>query len=159
MWVELPTWAIILLNVIGIPVVHILISWIMLRLPLTQFSPECGFFQIRAWEEQGRFYEQVFRVRAWKDRLPDAGPWFAGFSKSKLQERTREYFIEFRLETCRGELAHWLQLIVISFFIIWNPYPANLVILAYAFLSNLPCLISQRHTRCRLERVLANESF
>lgn len=157
MLIELPVIATILLNAMGIPIVHLATSWWSLRLPLANFQPEKGLFRIRGWEGEGRFYERFFRVRAWKDSLPDAGPWFSGFSKSGLRERTRDYFIEFRAETCRGEFAHWVQLIVISLFVIWNPYPANLVIIGYALLSNLPCIISQRHTRARLTRVLASE--
>ena len=54
------------------------------------------------------------------------------------------------LETRRGEFSHWIQWILITGFIAWNPFPANLVIIAYAFASNVPCLLNLRHTRQRL---------
>lgn len=157
MWIELSPWVIVALNVLGIPLVHIAISWWSLRLPLADFQPNNFFYQIRSGEVA--CYERLFRVRSWKDRLPDAGPWFSGFSKSTLQQRSRSYLTEFSLETCRGEFAHWIQLLLISLFIVWNPFPANLVIVGYAILSNLPCLISQRHTRGRLRRVLGGERY
>ena len=57
---------------------------------------------------------------------------------------------KFLIETCRGEFSHWAQTLLIITFITWNPFPANLIIVTYAILSNLPCIISQRHIRCRL---------
>lgn len=154
MWIELPAIWIVVLNVLGIPVVHMLVAWWSTRLSLKRFRPSAPFYRLRKWEGGGRFYERVLLVRAWKDRLPDAGPWFSGFSKGGLKSRDRAYLEEFNQETCRGEFSHWMQTVVILVFLIWNPYPANLVIFCYAFLSNLPCIISQRHTRCRLEKVL-----
>lgn len=153
MFLELPSLWIALLNIIGIPSVHLLIAWWSTRLPSHLFRVDSFVFRARAWERGGKTYEKLFQVRKWKDRLPDGASWFSGFSKSSLQSRDRGYLQAFRLETCRGEFSHWLQMLVISAFLIWNPFPANLIILAYALLSNLPCIISQRHTRARLTKV------
>ena len=153
MLVELPNLWIILLNVVGIPTVHLLIAWWSTHLKAEYFSPHSPFFKCRRWEQGGKIYEQLFRVRDWKDRLPDGAAWFSGFAKSSLQSRQQDYLREFASETCRGEFSHWLQGLAILSFIAWNPFPASLVIVLYAILSNLPCIISQRHTRCRLARV------
>ena len=52
-------------------------------------------------------------------------------------------------ETRRGEAAHLAQLVVISGFSLWTPWPWALVILAWALASNLPCLALQRYNRLR----------
>ncbi len=154
MFIELPALAIVLLNVIGIPVSHLLIAWRTTRLASERFQPQSPLFRIRTWEKHGTFYERFFRVRAWKDKLPDGASWFSGFAKGSLQSRDQAYLTDFRIETCRGEFSHWVQMTAILLFVIWNPYPANTVIIVYAILSNLPCLVSQRHTRARLNKVL-----
>jgi glycosyl-4,4'-diaponeurosporenoate acyltransferase len=154
MFIELTPWAIALLNIIAIPVAHLAIAWWSTRLSSSHFRPSSFLFRSRKWERQGEGYQRLFRVRAWKDSLPDGAAWLSGFAKGSLRSRDPEYLRQFRVETCRGEFSHWLQMIVISVFVVWNPFPANFVIWGYAFLSNAPCIISQRHTRARLSRFL-----
>jgi len=154
MWIELPAISIVLLNVLGIPSVHLLLSWGVTHLSASRFRPEGLLYRSRAFEAGGRFYERVFLLRRWKGLLPDAAPWFSGFSKKSLLSTDPAYLARFRVETCRGEFAHWAQLCVISSFVLWNPFPANVVIILYAVISNLPCIITQRHTRLRLGRVI-----
>ncbi|GHC58118.1 hypothetical protein [Roseibacillus persicicus] len=154
MLVELPPLWIALLNIIGIPCTHLLLAWWSTALPSSLFSPNSFLYRTRAWERGGSLYEKVFQVRLWKDRLPDGASWFAGFAKGSLKSRDPDYLRQFQVETCRGEFSHWVQTIVISLFVIWNPFPANLIIIGYALLANLPCIISQRHTRARLGKLL-----
>ena len=97
-----------------------------------------------------KFYEKHLFIRRWKHLLPDGAPWFDGFPKKKLKSTEPDYLRKFILETRRGEFSHWIQWILITGFIAWNPFPANLVIIAYAFASNVPCLVNLRHTRQRL---------
>lgn len=155
MLVELPALWIVVLNVLGIPLAHLLLAWWSTRLPRQRFQPDTFLYRPRGWEQGGKFYQKVFRVRSWKDRLPDGASWFSGFAKGSLTSRDPDYLREFQIETCRGEFSHWMQSLVISTFIIWNPFPACLVIIAWALLSNLPCIISQRHTRARLFSLLS----
>jgi glycosyl-4,4'-diaponeurosporenoate acyltransferase len=102
-------------------------------------------------------YEKVFFIRRWKHLLPDGAPWFDGFPKKKLESTEPGYLRKFILETRRGEFSHWLQIIAITGFIAWNPFPANLIIISYALASNLPCLLNLRHTRQRLLPVLQKQ--
>ena len=63
------------------------------------------------------------------------------------------YLARFRVETCRGELAHWLVFASALFFL-WNTPAVGLVMIGYATVANLPCILVQRVNRCRLNRVL-----
>ena len=154
MWIELPPLWIGLLNGIGIPAAHLLVSWAFSAMPATVFHPDGFCFRRRHWEQRGRIYQRLFRVRRWKTLLPDAATWFNGFAKAKLQSTAPDYLETFIVETCRGESAHWVQLAVITGFILWTPWPFCLIILAYALASNLPCIINLRHTRIRLHGLL-----
>lgn len=153
MLLELSSLWVALLNVLGIPAAHFGLSWAFTRMPAAWFRP--GTRPFRRWPgERLWIYEQVWRVRSWKDRLPDAAAWFGGFAKRRLDRRDADYLQRFRIETCRGEAAHWAQWIVISGFVIWTPWPWALVLPGYAALSNLPCILLQRHNRLRLDQVL-----
>lgn len=150
MWIELPVPWILAINCLGIPAAHLLVSWATTRLPASLFQSRRPGKVGASWELP--LYERLFLIRRWKGRLPDAAPWFKGFSKRSLVSTDPGYLRDFIVETRRGEFSHWIQWAVITGFVAWNPYPANLVIIAYAALSNLPCIVSLRHTRLRLAR-------
>lgn len=149
MLVELSNTQIILANCLGIPLAHFAISWLCEQIPRQVFHrhlPPSG--------TPNPIFKRLFLIHHWKQLLPDAAPWFSGFPKAHLTSLDEAYLKRFIAETRRGELAHWLQWLVISSFIIWNPFPANLIILSYAVLLNLPCLLNLRHTRQRLIALL-----
>lgn len=156
MWLELSNFWVAVLNVIGIPAAHFGLSWWFTRMPAAWFRP--GGVPFRAWPgESSGFYERVFRIKSWKHLLPDAAGWFGGFAKRRLRGRDPGYLLLFQIETCRGEAAHWAQWIVISGFVVWTPWPWALVLPVYAALSNLPCILLQRHNRLRLDKVLEGD--
>ena len=155
MWVELPNLWIVVLNVIGIPLIHLGISWVFTKMNRSRFNPAGPLYRARTWEREGDVYQKLFRIRAWKGFLPDAAPWFDGFAKGKLKDKDPDYLKAFIAETCRGEAAHYAQIPGILLTLIWNPWPvAAGVMIIYAFFSNLPCLILQRFTRARLRHFL-----
>ncbi|HBF17653.1 MAG TPA: hypothetical protein DDW37_08460 [Verrucomicrobiales bacterium] len=146
MWLEFSNLTIILLNCLGIPAVHLAIAWLCEQFGDHRFVrclPSVA-------PKPNNFYEKSLFIRRWKRLLPDGAPWFDGFPKKKLKSTEPDYLRKFILETRRGEFSHWIQWILITGFIAWNPFPANLVIIAYAFASNVPCLLNLRHTRQRL---------
>ena len=128
-------------------------------LPAERLGADGWLYRARPWERGGALYE-FLGVKRWKDRLPDAGPWFAGgFAKRDLSSRTGEYLSRFSLETRRGELAHWLAMTAAPFFFLWNrPWVGGLMA-AYALAGNLPCVIAQRYNRARLARLLEKKSL
>ncbi len=73
-----------------------------------------------------------------------------GFPKKKLRSRDVDYLQIFYLETCRAEYAHWLTMCGVVPFCLWNEWWAALIMLAYALIVNLPCIIAQRYNRARL---------
>lgn len=155
MWLELSNLWIVILNALGIPAIHLGISWWFTKLDRDRFHPDSWLYRERSWEAGGRIYQTLFQIRRWKHLLPDAAPWFDGFAKGKLGDKNPVYLRAFIAETCRGEAAHYAQIPGILLTLIWNPWPvAAIVMIVYAFASNLPCLLLQRFTRARLRGLL-----
>ncbi len=151
---DLPDLAIVALNVVLIPVIHLGLSLLFTRMPRTWFDPQHPLYTEKPGENGGRLYETAFHIRRWKNAIPDGATWFTGGFAKKLTSTDPAFVRDFIAETCRGEAAHLAQLIALLGLLAWNPWPANLVIIVYAFLSNFPCIILQRHTRFRLQRFL-----
>lgn len=155
MWLELPPLWIVLLNIVGIPGIHLAVSWIFTRIPRGRFHASHPLFREIRWEDGGAFYQRWFLIRQWKGLLPDAAPWFDGFAKGKLTDKDPNYLRDFIAETCRGEAAHYAQIPALWICLIWNPWPvAAGIIMIYSVISNLPCLLLQRFTRARLRHFL-----
>ncbi len=142
-------------NVLAWLAIHLSFPWAFTRMPASIFRPEGWIFRRRGWEEDGRIYRGLFQVHRWKDLLPDGAALFrGGFRKKSLREREEGYLERFRVETCRGEAAHWAVLAAAGLFFLWNPPWVGLIMIAYGAAANLPCVIVQRYNRIRLERVI-----
>jgi glycosyl-4,4'-diaponeurosporenoate acyltransferase len=115
--------------------------------------------RLRRFEQGGRWYERRLRIKRWKDRLPEAGAFFAGgVSKKHLVGRDPASLQRFVLESRRAELTHWWVLGVGPLLFLWNPVWLAVVMCVYAAAANVPCLLVQRYNRARLLRVLARAS-
>lgn len=155
MLVELPIAGIALLNVAAWLVIQLGLAWTMTRIPAVQFNPRSAWAQLWNWEKSGRAYEKVFSIKRWKDSLPDAASWFkCGFAKAKLRAHTTDFLEQFLRETWRGEVTHWLALLAVPVFAIWNPGWGVAVNAVYAVTANLPCIFVQRYNRSRFLRIL-----
>ena len=145
--IELPVKWIITLNCVGWPLIQMGLAWLFTRMPADWFNAPLGP------SGNGWAYRRLFRVRQWKDHLPDAASWFAGgFAKRSIASSDPHYLQDFIRETWRGELCHWTALAFTPLFFLWNPWWADLVCLAYALAANLPCILAQRYNRARLTR-------
>ncbi len=153
--IELPLLTTILIDSAAWLVLHLGLAWAVTQLPASAFSPRGWLFRERGWERGGALYERLFRVHRWKRLLPDGAALFRrGFRKKRLLSRDPAYLARFRVETCRGELAHWLVLASAPLFFLWNPPRVGLLMIGYAVLASLPFIVAQRYNRCRLSRLL-----
>jgi glycosyl-4,4'-diaponeurosporenoate acyltransferase len=126
----------------------------MTNIPLSLFDAEFCLYKQRKWEKDGKIYVRMFRLKKWKRRLPDGAALFKkGFKKKHLKGLDSVYLDSFIRETCRAELTHWIMFLFSAVFFIWNPWYVGIVMIAYAILVNLPCIIIQRYNRIRLTRV------
>ena len=155
MLVELPIIWTTLLNVLAWLVIQLGLAWTMTQISSVRFNPRSAWARLWQWEKSGRAYEKVFAIKRWKDSLPDAANWFkGGFAKAELRAHTPDFLEQFLCETWRGELTHWLALLTLPLFAIWNPGWGVAVNITYAVAANLPCILVQRYNRARFLRVL-----
>jgi glycosyl-4,4'-diaponeurosporenoate acyltransferase len=146
MLIELPVPATIALNVGGWAAIQLLCAWAFTRMPADRFGAPRPF----AWERNGRIYDRLFHPRKWKHLLPEGAAWFAGgITKSGLLSRDPATRRAFMRETWRGELCHWCAMAWTPVFFLWNPWWADLIIVAYALGANMPCILVQRYNRAR----------
>ena len=131
-------------------------GYLVHHLPDAFLDEDGWLFRERSWEHEGRLYTRVFRVRRWKRLLPEAGNFFnGGFDKRHLACRDAGYLGAYVRETRRAELGHWLAVVPVPVFFVWNRPPLAWCMPVYAIAVNGPCIIAQRFNRIRLLRVLA----
>ncbi len=147
---------IIVLNVLGWPIIHYLVSKWSFKQDLKIFDRPIWILKPFKWEQKGQSYIRYFAVKKWKNSLPDGAKLMGHqFSKNSIVSRDRAYLNNFLLETRRGEFAHWLTMAFTPIFFIWNPPWASFVMVAYALIANMPCIIAQRYNRHVLQRILS----
>jgi len=154
MLLHLPTLPTILLDIAAWLIIHMGVSYSMTHIPLRSFDTGFWLYKQRKWEKNGKIYARIFRLKKWKKRLPDGAALFKkGFKKKHLKALDDVYLDDFIRETCRAELTHWIMFLLNPVFFIWNPWWVGIVMIVYAILVNVPCIIIQRYNRIRLKRV------
>ena len=155
MLIELSIAWVIGLNIIAWLVIQFGLAWGFTQLSAERFNPHNLFARTKNWERDGRFYERTVGIKRWKDKLPDASRMFrGGFAKANLQTASPEFLERFLRETWRGELVHWLALLAIPVFCVWNPWWGVAVNPLVALAVNFPCILALRYNRARFLRVI-----
>lgn len=159
MLVDMPTLWTIVLDFVAWFVIHVGVSYVVSRPRADSFDPNGWLYRERHWEREGRTYEKLFGVKRWKRLLPDGAALFkGGFRKKRLQTADSEYFSLFVRESCRAELTHWVVFAFGPLFFIWNPWYVGIVMIVYATVVNMPCIVTQRYNRIRLTRLLGRRA-
>ena len=134
-------------------VIHLGVSMSVAKIKPDAFDPESWLYRGRSWERKGKIYKAFLGVKKWKRVLPDGAAVFkSGFRKRHLKNGDALYIQRFILETCRAELAHWVIFVFSFVFFIWNDWWVGMIMVAYALIANMPCIIAQRYNRARLRR-------
>ncbi len=148
--VNLTFWGTLLANVAAWAVIHTGSGYYVHRLPLERLRHDGWLLRPRRWERQGRTYQRVLRIRAWKDNLPEAGAFFSGgVSKRALTGSLAGGLPRFVAETRRAERGHWLAVAAGPLFALWNPPSGLGLMVAYGVIVNAPFIAVQRYNRLR----------
>lgn len=146
-------WA-IAINIVVWLVIHVGVSMSIAKMRPESFDPQSWLYRERTWERGGSTYKAGLKIKRWKKFLPDGAALFkGGFRKKRLGNPHAAYIQRFILETCRAELTHWVILLFSIIFFIWNSWWIGMVMIVYGFLTNMPCIVTQRYNRVRLKRV------
>lgn len=151
----LSTFWTIALDILAWLLIHMAVVMLMVRIPRERFDPGGVLYRVRSWEDRGRTYERIFRIKSWKSLLPDGATWMQGrgFPKRELASRDASYMEAFLIETCRAELTHWTIVLFAPFFFLWNKPLVGWIMIGYALAENLPLIMAQRYNRARLAEV------
>lgn len=111
-------------------------------------------YDITKPEQSGELYQRYLAIRKWKRHLPEAGDMLEyGFNKRRLMSFDRGALHRYGLETKRAEYTHWWLLGLGVVPLLWAQGFLTWVVPAYALAANVPCLLTQRYNRARLQRV------
>ncbi len=149
----------IALDLVAWLAIHLWTAWLGSRLPARKLARDSWLCRQRAWEHGGELNARSFGIRRWKHLLPDGASLFPdGFAKRHLRATSSEYLETFIRETRRAELSHWLAVLAVPVFFVWNPWWVGLAMLGYALAANGPCIITQRYNRARLLKVVTQRA-
>jgi len=147
----------IAVNTLGWLVLQLSLAAMAIRMDSHRFASDNWFYRVSASEVE--FYRRWLLIRRWKNWLPDGATWVGGgFRKKTLEGRKSEYLSQLVVETRRGEAAHWLMMASFPIFFLWNPPWAWIVIVMYATVANLPCILVQRYNRRAAQRLLLHRN-
>lgn len=148
----------VLLDAAAWAVIHLATGYAAHRLPASRLDRDGPLLTRRPFECDGRWYRERLRIERWKDRLPEAGAFFAGgVSKRHLQPGDEGLRLLVR-ESRRAELAHWWALLASPVFVVGNPPVAVALHVGYGVAFNLPFIAVQRYNRFRAQSVLTCRS-
>ncbi len=146
---------IIIMNFVLLIVWHIVILVLSRMIRDSYFSPKKSMYIERKWEDRGRFYINILKIKKWKDKLPQYVP-KNGFSKrnlEKISKLNKKYIDKFIAETCRAEWNHFMCCMywVVAVFVNSGFYV--FLFSCISIVINLPFLFIQRFNRIRLNKI------
>lgn len=152
-------WIIVLFAVLWV-VLHLAASAISHRIDEKYLTINNLVFKTRTWEENGRVYDRLLKVKKWKKFLPEIYLFRHGALKEVLYKKEpsagrNELLEQYLLESCRAELSHWLTIFPFWIFGFFAPPVIVFYMLLYALAANLPCIIVQRFNRPRIVKLLS----
>ncbi len=149
----------ILLSFILWPIFQISAALAVRLMPAKFFRADNPVFRSKKFEKNGKIYEKYFKIKSWKKYLPDGSAITGvGLKKKQLSDVSNTMLCYYLSESCRAELIHLLAIPPFILFGLFCPLPVVLFMLFYALAVNLPCLITQRYNRPRIERILKRRS-
>ena len=146
----------ILLCFIVWPLLQIIASLISHLIPDRYYWADSAFYRSHHFERDGRIYSEIFHVNKWKHPLPDGATIWnkKAFRKKKMANFSPETLDRFLVESARAEMTHWLAILPFWVFGFFTPPSVIFIMLIYALMANLPCIIVQRYNRPRVKRIL-----
>lgn len=152
---DLPIIWLFVINALAWLSIQIGISAITNKIPIRWFVKYSWLFTSFHWEKEGVLWQDVARVKAWKQYVPDGTLFIrSGYNKKQLHGWDSASLSLFLLESRRAEFTHWISIPPALLFFLWNPMWAGYVNIAYALLFNVPLIILQRYNRPRIERIV-----
>jgi glycosyl-4,4'-diaponeurosporenoate acyltransferase len=156
--VKLPILWTIVVDCIAWTIIHPSVAYLATRFPPAILDHNLWLYRTRPWERGGALYDDLFHVRKWKSRLPDAGRIFGNaFTKERIRYTDQGYLRTWVRETCRAELCHWIAILPSLLFFLWNPIHLGVIMVIYAMAFNAVPIVVQRYNRPRLLAIIQKQ--
>ncbi|WP_191799601.1 glycosyl-4,4'-diaponeurosporenoate acyltransferase CrtO family protein [Paenibacillus gallinarum] len=141
----------IVANIAAWFILHFSISYLFTVLPDRWFDG----LRLTASSKELSFYDRVLHIKRWKNRLPDGAVWIGqDFRKQRIQRRDTAYLHIYQREAHRGEWCHYVSIMPVPLFFLWNMPAIAWGMVVYALAANVPCILSLRYNRARIVRIL-----
>lgn len=148
------------MNLIILAVFSIVITFLSTKIPEKLCFYKKWLYKERKWEKGGNIYQDIFKVRKWKGRMPELSDFIKSiYPKKYIKEHDIENLLIYLAESCKAELTHVAIILSSLLFHAWNgDFIAN-VIFIIAFILNVPYIIIQRYNRPRIINILKCKGF
>lgn len=141
-------------------IISVVSTVVSIKLPVSCFDYKKWQFRVRTFEKNGDIYQHFFKVRKWKNHIPELGDFIKSiFPKKQILGLSRDYLYRFAAETCRAEFAHWCIIFSSFIFKFWNGAAMSIFIVLLAIVLNFPYIIIQRYNRPRIINILLQKEF
>ena len=145
----------IILDIVAWLFIHLGIGYTYSKIPVHRFDPQKSLYQIKKWEKDGEIYQNLFRVKTWKKKIPSGASVYANTFKLKnIKTFTPDHLERWIKESCRAESCHWTMILPGFLFFLWNSIEMGWLMVLYAVLNNLVPIIMQRFNRPRIQKLL-----
>lgn len=146
---------VIAINLIIFTFFSIIITYLSTRLPDKLCFYKKWLYKERKWERGGRFYQDIFKVKKWKNCMPELGDFIkAIYPKKYIKNHDRETLLIYLTESCKAELTHFAIIASTFTFHLWSDFTTATIIFIIAFFLNMPYIIIQRYNRPRIIGIL-----
>jgi glycosyl-4,4'-diaponeurosporenoate acyltransferase len=147
-------------NIIIFIFFSLIITYLSNRVTKSIYYYKAWLYKERAWERHGKFYDEKFRVKKWKKKVPELGDFVKSvFPKKYIKEYSEEYISMYLLESCKAELTHWVIILSTIFFMLWNELLVSVGVFLIAFILNIPFIIIQRYNRPRIIQIMERKGI
>ncbi|HKK96501.1 MAG TPA: hypothetical protein VJ916_09350 [Anaerovoracaceae bacterium] len=137
------------------PTFQFIASRIANKLPISFYNDNNVLFKTKKWEKGGSFYQTYFRIKSWKEYMPDSSFFNKNkYAKKRITDFSDENLYRFLIESRKAELVHILSVLPFWVWIIISRVEVMLLMLLYALIANIPCIIIQRYNRPRIKEYL-----
>lgn len=128
---------------------HLIVFLFTKMISYTSFLPKKQNICVAQLRKKVRFYEKIFAIKSWKDKIPQYIS-KDGFSKKTFERIDMKYLEEFIAETLRAEWNHYLCCVCVPFIFFANEIKIAFWLTFLVVFGNLPCIMIQRYNRARL---------
>lgn len=154
--IVLPTLVTIVIDILVWGILQLSIARLSLEFK-DKFLSNNRIFKVLKFEKDGEFYNQYFRIKLWKDKLPDGSKILKNsFSKQSFNAKDLDYLNKFLIEINRAEISHWLQILPAPLFFLFNVEWVGYFMIGYALIANIPFILAQRYNRARVIKIIEN---